>query len=134
MYRPARDGGCVFDLGANTIPHERLFLQTVRPSIATPDRIESSADGAAWQPLTPEEPFRAEAGERWISTSYPVTGARWLRLHWPARVGRAADRGGRGRVGDRPHARRRHPATPRLRSRPSPAPSSAISLCRPAAR
>jgi hypothetical protein len=73
----------LLDLGANTIPHERLFLQTVRPSIAPPDQIESSSDGANWQPLTPEEPFRAEAGENWISISYPITGDRWLRLHWP---------------------------------------------------
>lgn len=77
----------LLDLGANTIPHERLFLQTVRPSIATPDQIESSPDGVKWQPLTPGEPFRAEAGERWISISYPVTGDRWLRLHWPREAG-----------------------------------------------
>src|SRR5262249_4148040 len=73
--------------GAGTVPHERLFLQTARPSIAPPDRIESSRDGAKWQPLTPGEPFRAEAGENWISISYPVTADRWLRLHWPPEPG-----------------------------------------------
>jgi hypothetical protein len=77
----------LLDLGASTVPHERLFLQTVRPSIAPPDQIESSPDGANWQPLTPGEPFRAEAGENWISISYPVTGDRWLRLHWPREAG-----------------------------------------------
>jgi Protein of unknown function (DUF3999) len=77
----------LLDLGAGTIPHQRLFLQTVRPSIATPDRMESSVDGALWQPLTPGEPFRAEAGERRISISYPVTADRWLRLHWPRETG-----------------------------------------------
>jgi len=77
----------LLDLGANTIPHERLFLRTARPSIAPPDQIESSPDGAKWQPLTPGEPFRAEAGESWISISYPVTGDRWLRLHWPREAG-----------------------------------------------
>lgn len=77
----------LLDLGANTIPHERLFLQTARPSLAPPDQIESSLDGAAWQPLTPGEPFRAEAGESWISISYPVTPDRWLRLHWPREAG-----------------------------------------------
>jgi hypothetical protein len=77
----------LLDLGANTIPHERLFLQTVRPSIAPPDQIESSPDGAHWQPLTPGEPFRAEAGENWLSISYPVTGDRWLRLHWSRESG-----------------------------------------------
>ena len=73
----------LLDLGAGTIPHQRLYLQTVRPSIAPPDQIERSPNGASWQPLTPEEPFRTEAGENWISISYPVTGDRWLRLHWP---------------------------------------------------
>ncbi|MFY9824753.1 MAG: DUF3999 family protein, partial [Thermoanaerobaculia bacterium] len=77
----------LLDLGANTIPHERLFLQTARPSIASPDRLESSTDGANWQPLTPGEPVRAEASESWISISYPVTADRWLRLHWPREAG-----------------------------------------------
>jgi len=77
----------LLDLGANTIPHERLFLQTVRPSIAPPDQLESSSDGAHWQPLTSLAPFRAEASENWISISYPVTGDRWLRLHWPRESG-----------------------------------------------
>jgi hypothetical protein len=77
----------LLDLGANTIPHERLFLRTARPSLAPPDQIESSPDGATWKPLTPGEPFRAEAGESWISVSYPVTGDRWLRLHWPREAG-----------------------------------------------
>ncbi len=77
----------LLDLGANAIPHERLFLQTVRPSIAPPDQIESSPDGAHWQPLTAGAPFRAEASENWISISYPVTGDRWLRLHWPRESG-----------------------------------------------
>jgi hypothetical protein len=80
-------GSLLLDLGANPIPHERLFLQTARLSIAPPDQIESSPDGAKWQPLTPGEPFRAEAGENWISISYPVTGDRWLRLHWPREAG-----------------------------------------------
>jgi hypothetical protein len=77
----------LLDLGAGTIPHERLFLRTARPSLAPPDQIESSPDGATWKPLTPGEPFRAEAGESWISISYPVTGDRWLRLHWPREAG-----------------------------------------------
>ncbi|HEY4592005.1 MAG TPA: DUF3999 family protein, partial [Thermoanaerobaculia bacterium] len=77
----------LLDLGANTIPHERLFLRTLRPSIAPPDQIESSADGATWRPLTPGGPFRAEAGESWISISYPSTADRWLRLHWPRESG-----------------------------------------------
>jgi hypothetical protein len=77
----------LLDVGANTTPHERLFLQTVRPSIAPPDQLESSPDGANWQPLTPGESFRAEASENWISISYPVTGDRWLRLHWPRESG-----------------------------------------------
>jgi hypothetical protein len=80
-------GSLLLDLGANPIPHERLFLRTARPSLAPPDQIESSPDGAAWKPLTPGEPFRAEAGENWISISYPVTGDRWLRLHWPREAG-----------------------------------------------
>ena len=44
---PAGAGSSLLlDLGAGTIPHERLFLQTSRPSIAPPDHIESSPDGA----------------------------------------------------------------------------------------
>jgi len=77
----------LLDLGANTIPHERLFLRTARPSLVRPDQIESSPDGATWNPLTTGESFRAEAGESWISISYPVTGDRWLRLHWPRDAG-----------------------------------------------
>ncbi|HEX4964905.1 MAG TPA: DUF3999 family protein [Thermoanaerobaculia bacterium] len=77
----------LLDLGAEAIPHERLFLQTDRPRLAAPDTLESSPDGVAWQPLAPAEPFRAEAGEDWLSISYPVTGNRWLRLHWPREAG-----------------------------------------------
>ncbi|HEX3553453.1 MAG TPA: DUF3999 family protein [Thermoanaerobaculia bacterium] len=77
----------LLDLGPDTIPHERLFLQTVRPSLARPDRIESSADGNRWLPLAPGETFRAQAGEDWTAISYPATGDRWLRLHWPREAG-----------------------------------------------
>jgi len=77
----------LLDLGTDAIPHERLFLQTVRPRLAAPDHVESSPDGSNWQPLAPGEPFRAEAGEDWTSISYPVTGDRWLRLHWRRETG-----------------------------------------------
>jgi hypothetical protein len=72
----------VVDLGADPVPHERLFLTPVRPPLPPPDRIESSPDGAAWQPLAAGEPAE-EAGE--TTVSYPVTGERYLRLHWPRR-------------------------------------------------
>ncbi len=77
----------LLDLGTDAIPHERLFLQTVRPRLAAPDHVESSPDGSNWHPLAPGEPFRAEAGEDWTSISYPVTRDRWLRLHWPREAG-----------------------------------------------
>jgi uncharacterized protein DUF3999 len=75
----------VLDAGADPVPHERLLLQPVHPPLQPPDRIESSKDGAAWQPLATNEPLRAEAGEDsgWASVSYPATGDRFLRLHWP---------------------------------------------------
>lgn len=85
-----RDGAgwsLLLDLGAEPIPHERLFLQTGRASLPPPDRIESSPDGTDWQPLALGEPGRViEAGEGWAPLSYPMSGDRWLRLHWPAEV------------------------------------------------
>lgn len=72
------------DLGADPVPHERLFLSPARPPLPPPDRIESSPDGAVWQPLAAGEPSPGEsAGE--IAVSYPVTAERYLRLHWPRR-------------------------------------------------
>jgi hypothetical protein len=75
----AADGGweLVLDLGADPLPHERLFLAALP---APPDRIESSADGSAWLPLAAEEPRRS--GEE-TAISYPATGDRFVRLHWP---------------------------------------------------
>ncbi len=89
VSRPERvdDDGweIVLDLGANPLPHERLFLQPVSPPLPTPDRIDGSPDRAAWQPLSPVAgiPGEAEGGSGWISFSYPVTGDRYLRFHWP---------------------------------------------------
>jgi uncharacterized protein DUF3999 len=86
--RPVRseDGGweLTLDLGADPVPHERLFLQTVRP-LPPPSGIESSPDGAAWQPLATGEPGRVDPEEDggWLSLSYPATGDRYLRLRWP---------------------------------------------------
>ncbi|HEX9940382.1 MAG TPA: DUF3999 family protein [Thermoanaerobaculia bacterium] len=87
--RPGRVGDgweLVLDAGADPLPRERLFLQAVRPPLAPPDRIESSPDGSAWQPLAVTEPLRTDGGEDsagWVSVSYPATGDRYLRLHWP---------------------------------------------------
>jgi hypothetical protein len=78
------------DLGADPPPHERLFLQPLRPPLAPPDRIENSPDGSAWQPLAAGEPPVPETPEaegdsdsEWIAISYPASGDRYLRLHWP---------------------------------------------------
>ncbi len=84
---PGTGSSLLLDLGAGAIPHERLSLRTARPSLVRPDQIESSPDGTTWKPLTTGESFRAEAGESWISIAYPVTGDRWLRLHWPREAG-----------------------------------------------
>ena len=81
--QPAGDGWfLLIDVGADPVSHDRLFLAPVHPPLPAPDRVEGSADGAAWQPLAAGEPGR-EAGE--TTVSYPVTGERYLRLHWPRR-------------------------------------------------
>ncbi|HEV8582270.1 MAG TPA: hypothetical protein VGX68_24635 [Thermoanaerobaculia bacterium] len=87
--KPARtaDGGweLVLDLGADPVPHERLFLEGAHPPLSSPDTIESSADGSAWQPLAAGEPSQAGASDdsEWLSISYPRTEDRYLHLHWP---------------------------------------------------
>jgi hypothetical protein len=88
VSRPARvdDGWEVaVDLGANPLPHERLFFQPVSPPLALPDRIDVSPDRVAWQPLAPVAgiPGEGEGDSGWIPFSYPVTGDRYLRFHWP---------------------------------------------------
>lgn len=80
------------DLGADPLPHERLLLQPdgAKP-LPVPDRIDSSADGAIWQSLPASAgPSRLETGGEeeeteagWSPFSYPATGDRYLRLHWP---------------------------------------------------
>lgn len=85
VSRPERvnDGWEVaVDLGANPLPHERLFLQPVSPPLTLPDRIDGSPDGEAWQPLA-GSPGEGEGDSGWIPFSYPVTGDRYLRFHWP---------------------------------------------------
>lgn len=72
----------VVDVGAEPALHERLLLTPVRAPLLAPDRLESSADGNAWQPL-------ARAGSQAVpgktAIAYPVTPDRYLRLHWPRR-------------------------------------------------
>jgi hypothetical protein len=70
------------DSGASPIPHERLFLSPARSPLPRPDRVESSPDGASWQPLAMGQP-ETTAGE--TAVSYPATTDRYLRLHWPRR-------------------------------------------------
>jgi hypothetical protein len=91
LSKPGRvdDGWLVtVDLGADPLPHERLFLQPVSPPLIPPDRIDSSPDGLAWQPLstlTPPEGIASEVegDSEWTPFSYPATGDRYLRFHWP---------------------------------------------------
>jgi len=66
------------DVGADPLPHERLFLTAVR---SLPDRVESSPDGSAWRPLAGRPGL--EAGQTVVA--YPVTTDRYLRLHWRRR-------------------------------------------------
>jgi len=66
------------DVGAEPLPHERLFLAAVR---SPPDRVESSPDSSAWRPLAGRPGL--EAGQTVVS--YPVTTDRYLRLHWRRR-------------------------------------------------
>jgi len=84
--KPARaedgDWELVLDLGADPVPHERLWLEAAHPPLPPPDAVESSPDGSAWQPLAAVEPlFGEDSG--WASISYPASGDRFLRLHWP---------------------------------------------------
>lgn len=87
--KPARtvDGGweLVLDLGAEPLPHERLFLESARSPLSPPDAIASSPDGSAWQPLAAGEPLQTDSADDsgWMSLSYPMTEDRYLRLHWP---------------------------------------------------
>ena len=89
--QPAADGwSLLVDLGAGAAPHEHLGLTPLRPPVAPPDRLESSPDGTAWQPLAlneaepgPGSGMARPAGE--IPISYPVIADRYLRLHWPRR-------------------------------------------------
>ena len=78
------------DVGADPLPHERLFLTAVR---SPPDRVESSPDGTAWQPLAGRPGL--ETGQTVVS--YPVTTNRYLRLHWRRRPEAAIGGGGGGR-------------------------------------
>jgi hypothetical protein len=91
---PSGDGGweLVLDLGAEPVPHERLFLAGARPPLSPPDGVDSSPDGAAWQPLAAGEPLPSdgEKDSEWLALSYPMTGDRYLRLHWP-RGGKAPE-------------------------------------------
>ncbi len=75
----------VLDLGADPVPHERLFLAAVRPPLPPPEGLESSPDGSTWRPLAAGEPARtdSEADSGWLALSYPLTEERYLRLRWP---------------------------------------------------
>jgi hypothetical protein len=70
------------DLGPGPVSHQRLFLAPARSPLPRPDRIEGSADGAAWHPLAGGAP---EAADGETVLSYPPTPDRYLRLHWPRR-------------------------------------------------
>jgi hypothetical protein len=90
--QPAADGWWLLvDLGAGAVPHERLDLTPLRPPLPPPDRLESSPDGTAWQPLAagdaePVSPSAAALPSGEIPISYPVIADRYLRLHWPRRA------------------------------------------------
>ncbi|PYQ56632.1 MAG: hypothetical protein DMF53_24935 [Acidobacteria bacterium] len=70
------------DVGPGLLSHQRLFLSAAHSPLPPPDRLESSPDGASWQPLARGEPETA-AGE--MTLAYPMTTDRYLRLHWPRR-------------------------------------------------
>jgi hypothetical protein len=70
------------DVGPGLLSHQRLFLSPAHSPLPPPDRLESSPDGASWQPLARGEPETA-AGE--MTFAYPMTTDRYLRLHWPRR-------------------------------------------------
>jgi hypothetical protein len=77
----AADGWLLL-VDAAPLSHQRLFLAPARAPLPRPDRVESSPDGASWQPLARGGP-EATAGE--MAISYPATADRYLRLHWPRR-------------------------------------------------
>lgn len=83
--QPAGDGWLlVVDVGPDPLPHERLFLTSVRSPLPFPDRVESSPDGALWRPLAGKPSPGETVGK--IAVSYPAAGDRYLRLHWPRRA------------------------------------------------
>src|SRR4029077_10306190 len=72
----------VVDVGSEPAPHQRLLLTPVRSPLASPDRVEGSPDGTAWQPLAQGAPQTVDGK---AAVAYPVTPDRYLRLHWPRR-------------------------------------------------
>jgi hypothetical protein len=79
----------LIDVGAEPVPHERLFLQITRATALPSVRLEGSRDRTAWQTLAVSNLFRVGSGEGLQKTalSYPSTDHRWLRLFWPRAAG-----------------------------------------------
>ena len=79
----------VLDVGAEPVPHERLFFDFVRATAAPAVRLEGSPDGESWQTLAVGDLFRigGDKGLQRSSLSYPSTQDRYLRLSWPEEAG-----------------------------------------------
>ncbi len=79
----------VLDVGAEPVPHERLFFDFVRATAAPAVRLEGSSDGESWQTLAVGDLFRigGDKGLQRSSLSYPSTQDRYLRLTWPEEAG-----------------------------------------------
>lgn len=79
----------LIDVGAEPVPHERLFLQITRATALPSVHLEGSRDRTAWQTLAVSNLFRVGSGEGLQKTalSYPSTDHRWLRLFWPRAAG-----------------------------------------------
>lgn len=79
----------VLDVGAEPVPHERLFFDFVRAATAPAVRLEGSPDGESWQTLAVGDLFRigGDKGLQRSSLSYPSTQDRYLRLSWPEEAG-----------------------------------------------
>lgn len=79
----------LIDVGAEPVPHERLFLQITRATALPSVHLEGSRDRTAWQTLAVSDLFRVGSGEglQKSALSYPSTDHRWLRLFWPRAAG-----------------------------------------------
>ena len=85
----AADGWLItLDLGKAPARHNRLRFGFTSSNTVAEVHLETSADGATWQPLTDASLFRlGPGGPEQTEIHYAPTGVRYLRLAWPKAAG-----------------------------------------------